>query len=166
MLQMDGRSSGCWQLRDCHQGRTSRKEKEAGWCWLKQKIEVKVWRSKGRTEGIEYSYTTCNQPSISHFVQLWIDSRHSAKENDSTRYLHLLLSWLYWGQSVFRGDVLHNFIQTYSPCCCCSAQKHTHIPHIPPRSPLLYKHNRFLLFGKVFWTTQMGGVKNTDKKDG
>lgn len=62
-------------------------------------------------------------------------------------------------------DVLHTFIQTYSPCCCCSAQKHTHIPQIPPRSPLLYKHNRFLLFGKVFWTTQIKTqIKKTDKQ--
>lgn len=51
------------------------------------------------------------------------------------------------------------------PVVVVVVHRNTHIPQIPPRSPLLYKHNRFLLFGKVFWTTQIKTqIKKTDKQ--
>lgn len=66
-------------------------------------------------------------------------------------------------------DVLHTFIQTYSPCCCCcSAQKHTHIPKFLPAHLFCTNTTVFYSLGKFFeplrWEVLKTQIKKTDKQ--
>lgn len=66
-------------------------------------------------------------------------------------------------------DVLHTFIQTYSPCCCCcSAQKHTHIPKFLPAHLFCTNTTVFYSLGQFFeplrWEVLKTQIKKTDKQ--